>query len=151
MALQLGCMMPSVEGRRENAFAVGKRRRWKVSGQALEADHLELFGCVIERLQGRPFSPPQHPDIETQKGTRPKPLYSTLYFHSFSSDGHIHFTTSSSSLSILPCPFYVYTHIKDKYVYIYIYYIYMSSRKPADSLARNRLWSPITTHSDELT
>ena len=51
----------SVEGLRENRaeegtpYAVGvhvdwcgKRWRWKVSEQALEADDLELLGCVVE-------------------------------------------------------------------------------------------------------
>ena len=43
------------------------------------------------------------PTSRRKRAPRPKPMYSTVYFHSFSSDGHIHFTTSSSSVSTLPC------------------------------------------------
>ena len=122
-------MTPSVGQEREH-IAVGKCRRWKVSGQALEADHLSCSVAWSSNYKGA-LSPP----IETQKGTRPKPLYSTLYFHSFSSDGHIHFATSSSLPTL---PIYIKT-----YIYMYIY-IYMSPRKPADSLAHNRLCSLMT-------
>ena len=58
----------------------------------------------LPQTQGCPLSPPQRPGIETQRGTHPKPLYSTLSFHSFSTDGHIHFTTKKGTP-----PFYFYS------------------------------------------
>ena len=77
----------------------GERR--DCSRQALEAEGFELLRGALFLLHNAPTS-------RRKRAPRPKPMYSTLYFHSFSSDGHLHFTTSSSSLSTLSILTYIY-------------------------------------------